>query len=121
MSFGGLCAAGGPPGYLSREESRHDIVENPCASTALSCTGGPATAHALAEDGDRAVVTVSGDGALIAEYLDPMAVAMNTPPGTTRPPSGSSGARQARRCRRLPALLQHGPPRRDRTRRCAGQ
>jgi 1-deoxy-D-xylulose-5-phosphate synthase len=61
--FNVLRTAGGLSGYPSRRESRHDVVENSHASTALSYADGLAKGFAL--DGDnRRVVAVVGDGAL---------------------------------------------------------
>ncbi|KZM72629.1 1-deoxy-D-xylulose-5-phosphate synthase [Nocardia terpenica] len=55
---------GGLSGYPNRHESRHDVIENSHASTALSYADGIAKACALQEEHDRAVVAVVGDGAL---------------------------------------------------------
>ncbi len=62
--FAQLRSAGGLSGYPSRAESRHDLVENSHASTALSYADGLARAFALRGQRDRAVVAVVGDGAL---------------------------------------------------------
>ncbi|GAA5115450.1 1-deoxy-D-xylulose-5-phosphate synthase [Pseudonocardia adelaidensis] len=62
--FPRLRAAGGPSGYPSRAESRHDLVENSHASTALSYADGLSRAFALRGEPDRTVVAVVGDGAL---------------------------------------------------------
>src|SRR6478672_4463255 len=62
--FERLRSAGGLSGYPSRAESRHDLVENSHASTALSYADGLARAFALRGEADRAVVAVVGDGAL---------------------------------------------------------
>ncbi|KRV49716.1 1-deoxy-D-xylulose-5-phosphate synthase [Wenjunlia vitaminophila] len=62
--FDGLRSEGGLSGYPSRAESRHDVIENSHASTALSYADGLARARALTGDGSRAVVAVIGDGAL---------------------------------------------------------
>jgi 1-deoxy-D-xylulose-5-phosphate synthase len=61
--FDGLRQAGGLSGYLSRDESEHDLIENSHASTALSYADGLARATALGGH-DRSVVAVIGDGAL---------------------------------------------------------
>lgn len=64
-AFGTLRQAGGLSGYPSREESPHDWVENSHASTALSYADGLAKAwERSAEDADRRVVAVVGDGSL---------------------------------------------------------
>jgi 1-deoxy-D-xylulose-5-phosphate synthase len=60
----GLRTAGGISGYPSRAESKHDVVENSHASTALSYADGLTKAFALAGEPDRRVVVVVGDGAL---------------------------------------------------------
>ncbi|MGY1708750.1 1-deoxy-D-xylulose-5-phosphate synthase [Geodermatophilus sp. SYSU D00758] len=62
--LGTLRRAGGLSGYPSRAESRHDLVENSHASTALSWADGLATAFALRGETGRHVVAVVGDGAL---------------------------------------------------------
>jgi 1-deoxy-D-xylulose-5-phosphate synthase len=62
--FARLRATGGPSGYPSRAESRHDFVENSHASTALSYADGLSRAFALRGEADRTVVAVVGDGAL---------------------------------------------------------
>ncbi|WP_436319794.1 1-deoxy-D-xylulose-5-phosphate synthase [Streptomyces syringium] len=62
--FDRLRQAGGPSGYLSRAESGHDVIENSHASTVLSYADGLAKARHLADESDRAVVAVIGDGAL---------------------------------------------------------
>ncbi|QTT76825.1 1-deoxy-D-xylulose-5-phosphate synthase [Streptomyces mobaraensis NBRC 13819 = DSM 40847] len=83
QSFGRLRQAGGLSGYLSREESEHDVIENSHASTALSYADGLAKARALAGEGDRAVVAVIGDGALTGgmawEALDNIAASPERP------------------------------------------
>jgi 1-deoxy-D-xylulose-5-phosphate synthase len=61
--FDGLRRAGGMSGYPSRTESRHDLVENSHASTALSYAYGMAQAGVLRGDPGR-VIAVVGDGAL---------------------------------------------------------
>ncbi len=53
----------GLSGYPSREESRHDLVENSHASTALSYAAGLTEAMRLSHQ-NRRVVAVVGDGAL---------------------------------------------------------
>ncbi|MEU5049339.1 1-deoxy-D-xylulose-5-phosphate synthase [Streptomyces sp. NPDC021096] len=62
--FDRLRQAGGPSGYLSREESPHDVIENSHASTVLSYADGLAKARHLSGEADRNVVAVIGDGAL---------------------------------------------------------
>jgi len=62
--FSRLRSRGGLSGYPSRAESRHDIVENSHASTALSWADGVAKARRLAGQRDRHTVAVIGDGAL---------------------------------------------------------
>ncbi|MFE6163249.1 1-deoxy-D-xylulose-5-phosphate synthase [Streptomyces sp. NPDC056486] len=64
-AFAGLRRSGGLSGYLCRTESKHDLVENSHASTALSYADGLAKARQLSGEGDRAVVAVIGDGALM--------------------------------------------------------
>src|SRR5919112_3664461 len=64
QDFSGLRQAGGLSGYPSRAESRHDVVENSHASTALSWGDGVARAYRLRGEHDRHVVAVIGDGAL---------------------------------------------------------
>jgi 1-deoxy-D-xylulose-5-phosphate synthase len=64
QDFSGLRQAGGLSGYPSRAESRHDVVENSHASTALSWGDGVARAYRLRGESDRHVVAVIGDGAL---------------------------------------------------------
>ena len=64
QDFSGLRQAGGLSGYPSRAESRHDVVENSHASTALSWGDGVARAYRLRGEHDRRVVAVIGDGAL---------------------------------------------------------
>jgi 1-deoxy-D-xylulose-5-phosphate synthase len=61
--FDRLRRRGGLAGYPNRAESRHDLVENSHASTALSYADGLAKANALA-GADRHVVAVVGAGAL---------------------------------------------------------
>lgn len=62
--FTDLRQAGGLSGYPSREESRHDVVENSHASTALSYAYGLAAARDAGASGHRHVVAVVGDGAM---------------------------------------------------------
>ena len=52
------------PGYPSRAESEHDVVENSHASTALSWADGIAKARRLRGERGRHTVAVIGDGAL---------------------------------------------------------
>jgi 1-deoxy-D-xylulose-5-phosphate synthase len=63
-AFGTLRQAGGMSGYPSRLESRHDLVENSHASTALGYADGIAKGFELTGRHDRRVVAVVGDGAL---------------------------------------------------------
>lgn len=81
--FGQLRQAGGLSGYLSRNESEHDIIENSHASTALSYADGLAKARSLREEADHAVIAVIGDGALTGgmawEALDNIAAAPHRP------------------------------------------
>ena len=63
--FHRLRKSDGISGYPSRSESKHDVVENSHASTALSWADGVANALAAkGELGKRHVVAVVGDGAL---------------------------------------------------------
>jgi 1-deoxy-D-xylulose-5-phosphate synthase len=62
--FSRLRQRGGLSGYPSRAESRHDVVENSHASTALSWADGIAKGYQLRGEHDRHVVAVVGDGAL---------------------------------------------------------
>lgn len=62
--FSHLRQRDGLSGYPSRSESRHDVVENSHASTALSWADGISRANQLAGRTDRHVVAVVGDGAL---------------------------------------------------------
>ncbi|MDT9682482.1 1-deoxy-D-xylulose-5-phosphate synthase, partial [Streptomyces sp. TRM76323] len=62
--FSRLRSRGGLSGYPSQEESRHDVIENSHASTALSYADGLAKAYRLRGETDRSVVAVIGDGAL---------------------------------------------------------
>ncbi len=61
--FTALRQAGGLSGYPSRQESRHDVVENSHATTALSWADGIARAFQLNGE-NRCAVAVIGDGAL---------------------------------------------------------
>ncbi|MBV2366624.1 1-deoxy-D-xylulose-5-phosphate synthase [Streptomonospora nanhaiensis] len=63
-AFATLRQEGGLSGYPSRAESRHDLIENSHASTALSYADGLAKAAALRGTAGRRVVAVVGDGAL---------------------------------------------------------
>src|SRR5580765_4023233 len=60
--FAHLRQAGGMSGYPSREESRHDFVENSHASTILSYAYGLAVARDAGLDPHRHIVAVIGDG-----------------------------------------------------------
>jgi 1-deoxy-D-xylulose-5-phosphate synthase len=63
--FEQLRRAGGLSGYPSREESRHDFVENSHASTILSYAYGLAVARDTGQDPDRRhIVAVIGDGSM---------------------------------------------------------
>ena len=62
--FSELRRAGGLSGYPSREESRHDFVENSHASTILSYAYGLAVARDAGTANHRHVVAVIGDGAM---------------------------------------------------------
>ena len=62
--FAQLRQAGGLSGYPSREESRHDYVENSHASTILSYAYGMAVARDAGVDPHRHIVAVIGDGSL---------------------------------------------------------
>ncbi|HSJ92184.1 MAG TPA: 1-deoxy-D-xylulose-5-phosphate synthase, partial [Ilumatobacter sp.] len=55
---------GGLSGYPSREESRHDHIENSHASTVLSYAYGMAVARDAGVDDHRHIVAVIGDGAM---------------------------------------------------------
>ena len=59
-----LRQAGGLSGYPSREESRHDYVENSHASTILSYAYGMAVARDAGRDPHRHIVAVIGDGSM---------------------------------------------------------
>lgn len=62
--FEKLRQRGGLAGYPSRSESRHDVIENSHASTALSWADGIARGFKIHGEKDRTVVAVVGDGAL---------------------------------------------------------
>jgi 1-deoxy-D-xylulose-5-phosphate synthase len=63
-AFETLRQAGGMSGYPSREESKHDLVENSHASTVLSYADGLASARDLGTCNRRHIVAVIGDGAM---------------------------------------------------------
>jgi 1-deoxy-D-xylulose-5-phosphate synthase len=62
--FAQLRQTGGLSGYPSREESRHDHIENSHASTGLSYAHGLAVARDAGTDPHRHIVAVIGDGSL---------------------------------------------------------
>jgi 1-deoxy-D-xylulose-5-phosphate synthase len=62
--FDGLRQADGLSGYPSREESRHDYIENSHASTVLSYAYGMAVARDAGFDDHRHIVAVIGDGSM---------------------------------------------------------
>ena len=62
--FAELRQANGLSGYPSREESRHDYVENSHASTILSYAYGLAVARDAGHDPHRHIVAVIGDGSM---------------------------------------------------------
>ena len=62
--FERLRQEGGLSGYPSREESRHDHIENSHASTVLSYAYGMAVARDAGVDDHRHIVAVIGDGAM---------------------------------------------------------
>jgi 1-deoxy-D-xylulose-5-phosphate synthase len=62
--FEQLRQEGGLSGYPSREESRHDHIENSHASTVLSYAYGMAIARDAGTDDHRHIVAVIGDGAM---------------------------------------------------------
>jgi 1-deoxy-D-xylulose-5-phosphate synthase len=62
--FADLRQGGGLSGYPSREESRHDLVENSHASTILSYAHGLAVARDAGTSDHRHIVAVIGDGAM---------------------------------------------------------
>ncbi|MFT4657348.1 MAG: 1-deoxy-D-xylulose-5-phosphate synthase [Candidatus Aldehydirespiratoraceae bacterium] len=63
-AFESLRQAGGLSGYPSREESKHDLIENSHASTVLSYADGLASARDLGTNDRRHIVAVIGDGAM---------------------------------------------------------
>ena len=62
--FSQLRQANGMSGYPSREESRHDFVENSHASTVLSYAYGMAVARDAGTCDHRHIIAVIGDGAM---------------------------------------------------------
>jgi 1-deoxy-D-xylulose-5-phosphate synthase len=62
--FEQLRQAGGLSGYPSREESRHDFIENSHASTVLSYAYGLAVARDAGANDHRHIVAVIGDGSM---------------------------------------------------------
>ena len=62
--FGKLRQHGGISGYPSREESRHDFIENSHASTVLSYAHGLAVARDAGVNQFRHIVAVIGDGSM---------------------------------------------------------
>ena len=62
--FEHLRQANGLSGYPSREESRHDYIENSHASTVLSYAYGMAVARDAGVDPHRHIVAVIGDGSM---------------------------------------------------------
>jgi 1-deoxy-D-xylulose-5-phosphate synthase len=62
--FENLRQRGGLSGYPSRSESKHDVIENSHASTALSWADGIAQGFVVQGIQDRQVVCVVGDGSL---------------------------------------------------------
>ncbi len=62
--FEQLRQSGGLSGYPSREESRHDLVENSHASTILSYAYGLAVGRDAGRSDHRHIVAVIGDGAM---------------------------------------------------------
>lgn len=62
--FDHLRQEGGLSGYPSREESRHDYIENSHASTVLSYAYGMAVARDAGVDHHRHIVAVIGDGSM---------------------------------------------------------
>jgi len=62
--FDELRQEGGLSGYPSREESRHDHIENSHASTVLSYAYGMAVARDAGVDDHRHIIAVIGDGAM---------------------------------------------------------
>lgn len=62
--FSKLRQHGGVSGYPSREESRHDFIENSHASTVLSYAHGLAVARDAGANKHRHIVAVIGDGSM---------------------------------------------------------
>ncbi len=62
--FSQLRQANGMSGYPSREESRHDFIENSHASTVLSYAYGMAVARDAGTTDHRHIIAVIGDGAM---------------------------------------------------------
>ena len=62
--FAKLRQQGGLSGYPSREESRHDFIENSHASTVLSYAHGLAVARDAGANQHRHIVAVIGDGSM---------------------------------------------------------
>jgi 1-deoxy-D-xylulose-5-phosphate synthase len=62
--FDALRQRGGIAGYPNRSESKHDVIENSHASTALSWGDGISYGFAQTGQSERHVVVVVGDGAL---------------------------------------------------------
>ena len=62
--FEKLRQSGGISGYPSREESRHDFIENSHASTVLSYAHGLALARDAGQNDHRHIVAVIGDGSM---------------------------------------------------------
>ena len=62
--FSQLRQANGMSGYPSREESRHDFIENSHASTVLSYAYGMAVARDAGTSDHRHILAVIGDGAM---------------------------------------------------------
>jgi len=62
--FEQLRQSGGLSGYPSREESRHDFIENSHASTVLSYAYGMAVAREQGTNNHRHIVAVIGDGSM---------------------------------------------------------
>jgi 1-deoxy-D-xylulose-5-phosphate synthase len=62
--FSQLRQANGMSGYPSREESRHDFIENSHASTVLSYAYGMAVARDAGTADHRHIIAVIGDGAM---------------------------------------------------------
>lgn len=62
--FEQLRQSGGLSGYPSREESRHDVIENSHASTVLSYAHGLSVGREAGTSDHRHIVAVIGDGAM---------------------------------------------------------